>query len=137
MDPTTHARDTDLICRVTVTLEGPDGRAVVETTHQEWLPEAAAADQVVRLPVRVERLFKQRIMPDLLRELRRRVEREVPAHPGSFDEEWVRRVDQTDEVMACLDRLDPRTWSDADDHWVEQVANLVVAEQHNRDTNWE
>jgi len=130
--PELPERDTDLKCRVQVTLETPEGEVVVDLSVEDRLVDAMSQEALPGLLSRVDHQIENRTLPELRRRLADWVEpRRCPSPSTSFEQEYARRCDHNGEVVASMEWVNPVAPTDAELQWMERLARVFVAREAN------
>lgn len=125
-------RDTDLTCRLRLTLETSAGDTVVEVAAEDLFPDGLNPDSLARLSRRVGSFIEDRALIELRRGVRRWAEEQIPPRCDTFENEFCRRVDANDDVIDALEWIGPVTMTDAESEWLHRMANIILARQHNQ-----
>lgn len=123
-------RDTDLTCRVQMTLETPDGESLVDLSLDEMLPDAMSEKSLPGLAGRVDDFLENVALSKLRRRVIAWVEENVP-HTGDFESEFARRCDHNDDMIDALEYLSPHVESDEEREWRDREVDVFMARSDN------
>lgn len=122
----------NLRCRMRLTLDAGDATEVeVEIDLEEWLRGPFDHEAKRQLPARVAAILEARLIPAFRTELWRLGDSMLPATPGSFEEEYVRRCDHNDRAISALEWIAPHVESDEEREWKSRMVDVFMAQCEN------